>query len=325
MKSGKSLAADFELAFAAAVGGRQTGSVGYSPGSPASRHAPPLSEDQEWRWPGPSSHGGRGPPRLEPSSPTAIAQTLTRGLCPTDYSSHGPGRGAGHSACSGGGRLSPVAAGMPRAMSVPVMFGMASPEGSRSRGRGQAAREACAPEPREQFASMLFEGLTLAGTSLASSKHSSRRGSRLLQGRPSSNHFVPPAASPPSRPPPTHCPRLGAAARSQPSSGHVPQSLAAAREWPSSSQLSRSPAVVRGLAGLARTPSGCLYEARGTHGPPGSPSACSEASSPDPTQPALWHRVTATHVRDVVMGETHIVLTQVDVTEKVGGCAVRGP
>ncbi|MEW5301475.1 MAG: hypothetical protein WDW36_004334 [Sanguina aurantia] len=47
------------------------------------------------------------------------------------------------------------------------------------------------------------------------------------------------------------------------------------------------------------------------------PSGCSAASSQDHSVLDVYHRVTATYVRDVVLGETRIVLTQVDVTEKV--------
>ncbi|MEW5301474.1 MAG: hypothetical protein WDW36_004333 [Sanguina aurantia] len=47
------------------------------------------------------------------------------------------------------------------------------------------------------------------------------------------------------------------------------------------------------------------------------PSGRNDASSHDRAVLDVYHRVTATYVRDVVLGEMRIVLTQVDVTEKV--------
>ncbi|MEW5319034.1 MAG: hypothetical protein WDW38_010210 [Sanguina aurantia] len=161
-------------------------------------------------------------------------------------------------------------------------------------------------------ANELLEALLRSGASMASRAPSQdfRRGSRLLNGRlsanqvphcfSSSNQAIPLLVTIPSKP-------TGEGASEGDAHEDVERTLWASEFGSLSDGKAAGPAPALPWQGV-HDPD-LLEDQR--------PSGCSDESSQDHAVLDVYHRVTATYVRDVVLGETRIVLTQVDVTEKV--------
>ncbi|MEW5297341.1 MAG: hypothetical protein WDW36_000556 [Sanguina aurantia] len=154
------------------------------------------------------------------------------------------------------------------------------------------------------FAVPLEEGR--AGTSRPASRDFFRRGSRLLNNRPSCSSLA-----------------LSVAA--------IAPKLSKETITEGSHAWEVAPSVVESeIESLGRTMDAapscasprCFSDHLTNQNNTCSLSACSVASSVEPSAPSvLHHRVTATCVRDMVLGVTRVVLTQVDVTEQTTGIA----